>query len=201
MCTVPFECSQNRTEDSTVKRSENLQDRIERWPRISLCKRKSIETRRHVGTKTNGVWQRDVQRNVHRGCKKRNGGIAGSLARVEGHSRVAVLCLFDWPRHLAAKHTCPTLRSNTLTTLETLFSYTSRWPRRCTVKMQYWLCVLETRTFAFSFRSPFITPFEKRSFHSHVSVWGIFRWTDRKKIESFYLNVFETLKRRDHVEL
>lgn len=27
--------------------------------------------------------------------------------RVEGHSRVAVLCLLGWPRHLSAKHTCP----------------------------------------------------------------------------------------------
>lgn len=43
------------------------------------CKRKSIGTRRHVGTKTNGVRLRGGRAGGH-GCKKKNGGIAGSLA-------------------------------------------------------------------------------------------------------------------------
>lgn len=47
-------------------------------------------------------------------------GIAGSLAWVEGHSRVAVPCLLRRPRHLTAKHTCPTPRSNSLTTIPDL---------------------------------------------------------------------------------
>lgn len=53
-------------------------------------------------------------------------GIAGSLVWVEGHSRVAVPCLLRWPRHLTAKHTCPTPRSNSLTTIPDLVPFSCK---------------------------------------------------------------------------
>lgn len=85
-----------------------------------VYKRKSIETRRYVGTKTNGEGKGVQNAAVKMQEEEERKGIAGSLAWVEGYSRVAVPYLLRWPRHLAAKHTCPTPRSNSLTTIPDL---------------------------------------------------------------------------------
>lgn len=117
-------------------------------------------------------------------------GIAGSLVWVEGHSCVAVPCLLRWPRHLTAKHTCPTPRSNSLTTIPDLVPLSCK-PRGGIVAsfLGYSHIVVRQFKFSVSFFLSFFSIFSKLGILGWSRLWEHRTYKFSISFENFCLEI------------